>query len=457
LPCALALAALLLPPFNALTGVEVAFAWTTNGGLLLALVVATLVVGLLAGSYPALALSCYRPLQVLRGQLETGARGRRVRQVLVVTQFALTAALLFATGMVMRQLEYIQTRDLGFATERVVAFDLAGDASRAAALRAALGQHPEVQHVAFATGVPGTRLGFFGTSYDNFERDGERIRLGNAYVDTAFAETVGLTRVAGRFVRAGDEPADPEASQPSEAVVLNETAAERLGWVPAAEAVGETFSYYEGDMRIVGVVEDFHFRSLHHRIEPLMLHYRPAARHGMAVVRLRADVPLGDALDRLEAAWGRVMPHLPFEPRFADDAIEAQYRAEERAATLVAAFAVVAVVLACLGLVGLATYAAARRTKEISVRKVLGASATQIVVLLGRQFAALVAVALVVGAPVALYGVTRWLEGFAYRAPLSPLTFAGAAGLVLAIALLSVGVQTLRAARTDPAEALRAE
>ena len=458
LPCALGLAMLLLPSLSALTGADLTLAWAGDGPLLLALVAATLGVGLLAGSYPALVLSRYRPLQVLRGQLETGARGRRVRQALVVTQFALTAALLFATGMVLRQLDFLQTRDLGFEDEEVVAFELVDQAARAraGALRQAFAGTPGVRHASLSAGLPGAEAGFFGRVASSIERGDGRVTLHHGYVDTTYAETLGLRLVAGRFLRPGDAPADPEARATNEPVVLNEAAAEALGWHPARTAVGETLSYFEGEKPIVGVVADFHYRSLHHRIDPLALHYVPRYADRVLAVRLAPGAGRR-ALDRLEAAWADVTPHLPFEPRFLDADLDAQYRAEARAARLVTAFAAVAVVLACLGLVGLATYAAARRRKEISIRKVLGASAAQIVALLGRQFAALVLGALVLGAPVALYGVTRWLEGFAYHAPLSPVPFAWAGGLVLAVALLSVGVQTLRAARTDPARTLRAE
>jgi putative ABC transport system permease protein len=467
-PVALALVALAVPSFNALTGAEVVL--EAGAAPLVGVVVgAALVVGLVAGSYPAVALSRYRPLQMIRGQLDTGAQGRRVRQGLVVVQFALTAALLFATGMVLRQLDYLQARDLGFEEEQVVGLELADETvrERAAAVRDAFAAVPGVEHVTLAAGLPGSDVGYFGRIASSIERDGKHISLHHGYVDAAYAEALGLRLVAGRLLRPGDAASERVEGKTNEPILLNETAARAFGWDPPAEAVGQTLSYFRGDKPVVGVVEDFHYASLHHAIEPLALHVTPQFADRVVAVRLRAggtgaggEDGGGDVratLARLEAAWDDVAPHLPFEPRFLDATVDAQYRAEERAARLVTAFAAVAVVLACLGLFGLATYAAARRTKEISIRKVLGATTRQVVTLLSKEFAALVALALLLGAPLAFYGVTQWLDGFAYRAPLSPASFLLAGALAMAVALASVGVQTVRAARLDPARALRSE
>ena len=459
-PLTLVLVQAALPYFNTLTDVSVALSWTADAPILGAVLGVALGTGILAGTYPALVLSGYRPLQVLRQRSATGEQGKRIRQGLVVMQFALTAALLFATGMVLRQLDFLQTHNPGFAEERVVALPLSSESvrERAEVLRTSVASLTGVERVTLTSGLPGSRIGYFGRTGSAIEWNGEDITIQHGYVDTTFAQTLDLTLVAGRFLRAGDAPQQDGSTGGStaEPVVLNETAAEALGWVPAHTAVGGTLSYFRGDKPIVGVVKDFHFRSLHHRVEPLAMHYIPQYANRVLAVRLSAGTASA-TLDRVEAAWDEVAPAMPFEPRFLDAAIDQQYRAEQRAAHLITAFSAVAILLACLGLFGLATYAAERRTKEIGIRKAIGATTRQLVARLTREFAVLVALALVLGLPVALYAVGQWLDGFAYQAPFTLGTFAWTAGVLMATALLTASVQTIRAARLDPAETLRSE
>jgi putative ABC transport system permease protein len=265
--------------------------------------------------------------------------------------------------------------------------------------------------------------------------------------DSAFVETLGLRLVAGRSF-------GPPAGRAE--VLINESAARELGWSPD-EAVGKPFRPGgEGDGVVVGVVEDFHLTSLREAIMPVVITIDDQDDRGQVAVKLAAD-GIQAGMDHVRQALGALAPEAALEYQFLDDAFDAMYRSEERLSQIFTAFAGIAILIACLGLLGLAAYAAQRRTKEIGIRKALGASLTSIIGLLSKEFAALVAVALVIGMPVAYWAMQRWLEDFAFRTSVSGWTFVGTALVALVIAGASVSVHAIRAARTDPAKALRSE
>jgi putative ABC transport system permease protein len=334
---------------------------------------------------------------------------------------------------------------------------------RAGDLAARLRSAPGVEAVSVASAVPGRFMINLGLEPTNFsseaaittEEAGGYVSFSPAQVDAAYLQALGLEVVAGRGFT------EEDAERPGTPVyVLNEAAARALGWTPE-EAVGKPFSIGSGQPEgaVIGVVRDFHVRSMHQAIPAVSLQLHAPTTWGSGntlVARLSAD-GIRTGMEQVKARLAEVAPEVPFEYTFLDDTFDAMYRAEERLGHVFGLFAAVAIAVACLGLFGLATYAAETRTKEIGIRKALGASAAQVVQLLTREFAALVAVAFVLGVPAAYVAMAQWLEAFAYRVALGPSFFAGAGALALVVALATVGTQALRAARTDPARALRSE
>ena len=470
---ALGLVALARPAFLALTGNALSFgllrqpaAWAG----LIALVGTTAVV---AGAYPAVVLSGFRPARVLRGAF-VGGGGARLRKGLVVFQFSVTIALAAAAAIAFQQLHYVRTAPLGFDEEQVVTLRLPG--GEWGPLKAALEARPEVVGVTGASSRPG--FGMTGqlpyeAAGSRAER-GESDRLGTEFVDYGFIEMLGLEVVAGRGFSpafASDVGVRPDETPylhlQDRGFVLNETAVRRLGWTDE-EAVGQPlrlYAYENGtyftDIRgtVVGVVADYHGGSFESEIDPLVLSLTEGP-FGNAPAWGLVKVRPGDAaatLASLRAVWDDVLPEAPFEAAFLDADLDGRYEAQARTGSVVAAFAVLGGVIACLGLFGLAAHAAEQRRREVGIRKALGASVQSLVGLLTRDFVALVAVAALIAVPAAWWAASRWLEGFVYRIEIGPLPFVGMGVAVIAVALLTVGGQAYRAATSDPVRALRSE
>ncbi len=451
---ALAVVALGLPAFNAFfeKGVSLsslgAGEWALGAGLVL-------LTGLLAGSYPAVVLARMRPTSVLKGVSIQGRGGTRVRQALVVFQFAVTAVLLAGTAVVAQQLDASRTRDLGFEGDRVVLFDLGADRlrQRGGVLKESIAALPGVSRVSLTTGVPGRlELATSVSPPTTLDDSSDDLTLTSLQADADLPAAFGLTMAAGSWL-ADDTGYD-------EAVVLNETAARQLGLMTTdpAEAVGQHIGYaYSGTtIEVAGVVRDFHFEGPRDEIRPLVVH---AMSEHVNTLLLAVQLASADArtLDAVEGVWDRVVPEYAFAPEFADEVFAEELREDRRLGQLFGAFGLVAVVLAGLGVFGLAAHAAERRTKEIGVRKVLGASVTDVVVLLSTEFTVLVLVAFVVAAPLAFVAMHQWLEGFAYRVPLGPGVFAVAGLLALVVGFLTVSSQALRAASINPVDAFHSE
>ena len=458
----LALAAVALPAFNGTFGTDLALG-ALDGPFLVGLGGAVLAVGLLAGAYPALFLSAFDPGRVLRGGAASQAAGEAflsrtwLRRGLVVFQFTAAVLLLIGTGAVAGQLDYVRSKPLGLEPDGLVVVPITDPtlASQSAVVKRAFLQSPHVVGAAGAAGVP-PRFWFGMRMSPDLAREDLAVNYSVVDGDADYADVVGLTLAAGRWY-------SDDASDAARATVVNEAFADALGWTPA-EAVGrEVTTTSAGPTEIVGVVRDFHFSSLREPVGPVVL--GPTRDDGMSmgtddygevVVRL-APGHEAEGLTGLRATWADLAGEAPFEPRFVADDFAELSAGEERLARTFGLFALVAVLIAALGLVGLAAYTAERRRKEVGIRRALGASVAGLVGLLSREYLALVAVAALLATPVAVVLVGRWLEGFAYRAPLSPLVVVGAAVAVLALALASVGVQALRAARRDPVRALRSE
>lgn len=446
----------LLPLFNQVSGKELALHPLRDAGVVLALVGIALGAGLLAGLYPAFVLSAFQPVEVLKGQMATGARGLWMRRALVVTQFAISMILLVGTGVVFNQLRYMQHRDLGFRGAQVVVLPIETEAMRQRypALREELLQHPGIEQVAAAGGVPGR----FDSDTIFRPEGGQEEDLRSfkvVSISEDYLETLQIPLVAGRsFSR--DFPADS-----SQAYLLNETAVRMMGWTPE-EAIGKRVSWVarnddasDETRTVVGVVRDFHLESLQTEIRGMLMFLDPNEASNV-VVRLEPEnVP--ETLALLERTWATYEPAYPFRYFFLDQDFGRLYERERRLGNIFTGFTVLAVLIACLGLFGLASFITQQRTKEIGVRKVLGASVTQVLLLLSREFMRMVLAAAVVAFPVAWFVMDRWLSDFAYRTRLGWEVFALTALAALAIAWLTVSYQTLKAALADPVKSLRYE
>jgi putative ABC transport system permease protein len=404
-------------------------------------------------------LSRFVPTETLRGRASSSRGSARLRQGLVVAQFAISIALIAGTGVVSQQVAYLQSTGLGFEDDNVVVVDrvrtIGGPIQSMADYRAFQDRLETFkQEVEQQTGVVEATSGFSlpGTTFINsmwpLDRpEAEPQNFDYTFVGYDYVETLDLNLAAGRdFSR--------EVASDTAAVLLNETGAREFGLSPE-EAVGESVMRGDMPLEIIGVVEDFHYASLRETIGPVILLHEALRAPQYVAVRTEPG-QAADVLDGLRATWAE-FSDLPIEYSFLADDLAAQYRTEARLEQLFTTFAGLAILIACLGLFGLAAYTAQQRTKEIGIRKALGATVTGLVGLLSKDFLKLVGVAFVVAVPAAYWAMSQWLQGFAYRIDLGVGVFLLAGGLALTVALLTVSYQALRAARTDPVHALQNE
>ncbi len=445
---AVAASELLLPWFNAAFGLDLAMDFTDPllAGAVCGLL---LLVGLLAGSYPAFLLSGFVPVRVLKGRFSQQAADVFIRKGLVVFQFGISAMLIIATLLIGKQLDFMRQKDLGFQAEQVLLVPINNPEMRRQqeTFIARVRQETGVVKAAAMSGHPG---GFHDAMSFTIAGKDENFRMRTVYTDFDYVETLGLEIVAGRnFLR-------DFATDKAHAVLLNEAAVKMLGWTNA-EVLGKEMRRTMFDTtrcQVVGVVRDFHFSSLKEAIDPLLISMRPRAN----VFALKIEpARLQAALAATQKHWEAISPAYPFEFTFLDETFSRLYQQEQSESKLFAIFAVIAIVIACLGIFALASYAAEERTKEIGVRKVLGASVGNVFNLLSKEFVRLVVIANFIAWPFAWLAMNQWLKDFAYRTTMDWQLFALAGGLVLLIALLTVSAQALKAALANPVEALRYE
>jgi putative ABC transport system permease protein len=473
---ALALVELLMPGFANFLDADMSVAYFGSGGVLLPVLALVLVVGVLGGLYPAFFLSRFQPASVLKANKSSAeaAGTGRLRAVLVVGQFAVSIALIICTAVVYAQTVYARTVDPGYKRDHILQVTELG--------RFQLYDRGEAiaQLTRRVSGVDAVGRTTIGVATQNNSNTGvkvpgqaEPVTIGQYGVDPGFKDAMGLTLVAGRWFEENrplddttlPNPPDPAAeralAQRGANVVINELAAHRLGFRNAADAVGKTFAAglvpNEAGLvpaTVVGVVRDSRFRSIREPIDPIMFQSARAGHTDM-VVRFHGDPAAVRA--GVEQAWKKVVPDVPFNAKFSDDIMVELYKAEDARAKTFAAFALLAVIVACLGLFGLASFTAERRTKEIGIRKVLGARTRDIVRLLVWQFSKPVIVANIIAWPVAWWVMRGWLNGFDARIGLGPSPFLLAGGVALAIAIGTVAGHAFRIARANPIHALRYE
>ena len=457
LVASLIFAQLLLPYFQQLAQREFTLDYLGEPWAIGSIVLLSVLVSLLAGAYPALVLSAFRPARVLKGKLSSMGAGGRLRQGLVVFQFAVSVFLIIGTLIIFRQLQFIQQRSLGYDKEHLLALPLDKIVyDQYDALKAELEKQSAIEAVTAATETLTNIRGGYGLTLAEAPDEFMMGTTGLA-VHQDFLTTTELTLLAGSdFTSADVEAATRENDDDrTYAILINETAARALGFSPE-EAMNQRITMIAQPSVLRGVVEDFHFKSLHTTIEPLVIFLAPE-QSNTVLVRLASESNVSAALTAVESAWNKVVKHRPFEATFLDDEFDALYTAEQQAGQLFTVFAIVAIFIACLGLFGLTAFTTVQRAKEIGIRKVLGASVSSIVVLLSRDITKLVLVALLVALPVSYFLMERWLTSFAYHinVPVVGLVIAGLAALL--IAWLTVGYQAARAATDNPADALQNE
>jgi putative ABC transport system permease protein len=453
---ALGLAELLLARFNQISGKTLELSLFEPVWLMPFLGALTLFVGLAAGSYPALYLANFQPVRVMKGKLAAGMKSRGLRNTLVVFQFAISIGLIVCTAVVHQQMQFLREADYGFNREGVVVISNENQrlGKKTEVFRDKIKSHPEVIGATISTALP--PYWGFQDYYKVPGKSEEQFDLISYMTDENFLTTLGIELIQGRgFSKEFNE---------TKSVILNESAVRNFGF---DDPIGATIFYpsggggnNNGEFEVIGVVKDFNFAALYVPIASFALFHQSSESYSLpnsyVAVRLQ-ESDLQNTLGKFGTEWQALAPASPFEYSFLDQNFEAQYRAEQRLGQLFWIFGGLAVFIACLGLLGLASFTAEKRTKEIGIRKVLGASAPKLIYMLSKEFTRWVLAANLIAWPIAFYLMNSWLENFAYKTTIGWEIFLLAGGSALVIALLTVGTQAIRAATANPVDTLRYE
>jgi putative ABC transport system permease protein len=411
----------------------------------------TFILGIAVAIYPAMFLASYQPVKVLKGSLSMGSRGASLRKVLVVCQFTISLMLIVGTIMVYRQLNFMKNQQLGFEKEQMLVLPVRGTsiADNYEQIKNEFQRHSSILKATSTASIPGREMDNFSTSLRKVTDDKSQSMF-YLFVDADFLETYGIEMVAGR-------PFDKQVKTDAESgFLINEMAVKALGWANPEEAIGKQLAAGFGrNGEIIGVYKDFHYRSLQTSIEPLVMAINPN-RFRYISLQLKTD-DIASTMAFVEQKWKELFPQNPYEYAFLDVEFNKQYEADEKTGQTFLVFTGIAIFIACLGLFGLATFIAQQRTKEIGVRKVLGASVSSIVALLSKDFVKLVLVSFVIATPLSYLLISKWLENFASRIAIGWVTFATAGITILLIALLTVSFQSVKAALANPVKNLRTE
>lgn len=446
---ALLFVGLLKPAFDTFVEKDLSIPYGAFFVILILLGTAVLV-GLFAGSYPAFFLSSFQPIKVLKGRFKANPQSAWLRKGLVVVQFSISIILIIGTFIIIKQMEFTREKKLGYDKEHVVLVRInnSGIRTNRERFKTMLEQESDITNIAAMSGEPG---GF----HDRFTMDIEGKKEENwqfrtVFTDFDYFKTLGMKLVAGRdFSR-------DFGTDTTQAAIVNETAVKQLGWTNE-EALGKniTITLREtAPRKIVGVVQDFHFSSLKDKIDPMVIAI--AKDNRVLALKIKPGNPQ-QAIRKIEKAWLAVAPQYPFEYTFLDQVYDNLYKSEQKQMSVFTVFAFIAICIACLGLFGLAAFTAEQRTKEMSVRKVLGADVSSIVLLLSKDFVKLVLVALLIASPVAWYVMHKWLEDFEYSIAIQPQSFLLAGLCAMVIALLTVSYHAIKTAYSNPVKTLRNE
>lgn len=408
------------------------------------------IIGMIAGSIPSAYLSKFQPIQPLKGAFTAGL-GISLRQVLVVLQFSLSVVLIIGTLVVSQQMNFIQNKNLGFEKSQLISvrmrFNLRDNPE---VMKADLQKEKSVASASLSTNnLIDVNNGTHSIKWEG-QKEGDTFLIGLANVDSDYLKTTGMKLIAGRDF-------DPKisADTAASAFIVNESAVKRMGWTPK-QALGKSFTIWEYKGQIVGVIKDFHFRKLNAAIEPFVLYSKPKDGFYDLLVKTYPN-QTREVISAIENTYKKYEKQTAVDYQFVDEALNRQYVSEQRTGRIIQYFSILAILISCFGLFGLVTFSAEQRTKEIGIRKVLGASVAGIIALLSKDFLKLVLIAIVIASPVAWYATGAWLREFAYKIDIEWWIFALASAIAVGIALLTVSFQSIKAALTNPVKSLRSE
>lgn len=441
----------ILPSLNSFTEKDIPISVFLNPQLIFMLIGFALVVGITAGSYPAFYISGFRPAHLLVNR-QSGSSGRAfMRKGLVVLQFVLSFFLIVASLTVYQQYNFMRDTDMGFNKNNLVVLKLRGEMSkRLETTKQIFSNHPNILSASLGYGLPGEA--YAGETIMD-KATSKKYGVSMLFADHDYMKTLGLELLAGRGFHT-DSPSDE-----SQAFVLSETAAKMLGYNNPEDALGHELDWElsnEDSLKrgeVIGVVKDIQLNSMRESVAPVVLHIYPFAYSTMMLRINPDDVPA--TMAHLEKAWNTFSPEWPFEYKFLDENFDKMYKSEEKLATLFMYFAVFTIFVACLGLFGLVVYNTSQKYKEISIRKVLGAKEENLVVQLAKDYVLLLSIAFLISIPFSYYAAWQWLQKFAYRIPITPMLFIKAGLFIMIISLFTVGLQSFKAARANPVDALK--
>ena len=449
---ALGIVELCLPWLNSFAGKEIDFNLFTDYWLLALLLLLPLLIGLLAGLYPALYLSHFQAATVLKGALSSSSKNPMLRKALVIVQFSVSIILIIATGIIFQQLMYIQNKDLGFDKDQLVILDENEDLrEQMDAFKAELMKSSAIKGVGRSRLIPTEQLlnsmGAQVIKGDSMAPTSASIKF--VTVDHDLFDVYNMKIVAGRNF------SKEYRSDDTAAYVLNEAAVRMIGWKDPQQAINQSFKYGDNTGRIVGVVRDINFESLHKEISPMVFMISGWGNYRKTSIKIGGDTEA--ALAHIEDTWNKFLPNYPFEYEFLDQLYGQAYEAEQKKGKIFTIFSCMAIFIACLGLFGLASYTTVQRRKEIGIRKVFGAPISSIVTLLSKDFMLLVLFANILAWPIAWYAMRKWLNDFAYRIDMGTDIFILAAVLAFIIAMATISFQAIKAASSDPVKSIRTE
>jgi len=448
---------LLLPPFNNLADKQIGMAVLWSPFSLLFSLSVIICISLLAGSYPALVLAGLQPVKVLKGVFKNTGSALWLRKSLIVFQFVISSFLIISTFIIQKQLYFIQHKKLGYDREHVVVLPMDQKIlSNIQSVKTQLKAIPGVENIARAVNAPTDIKGGYNMRSDAMPEDAQVMVNGNP-VDEGFVKTTGLQILTGTDFTEQDVKDVVDAKEQKDKIyhfILNESAAKALGWTPGEAINKKMFLGNHRPGRVKAVVKDFHFTSLHKAIRPLILFNDTWS--SVLLVKVSGN-NLPQTIASLQATWKTAVPHRPFDYHFLDDDYNKLYRSELRTGKVLNIFAMIAVLLAAAGLFGLSAYATQQRTKEIGIRKVLGAGIFSLVALLTKDFAKMVALASIMAFPVAWYLMHKWLQDFTYRIDIGWWIFAAAGLLMVCIAVVTVSLQAIKTAMINPVKSLKTE
>jgi len=434
----------ILPAFSSLIGKELSADAFLNMKLILCIVGITLLVGIISGSYPALFISSFQPVSILKGNLKHNSKGALLfRNALVVIQFAISIIMIVSTITLYNQLNYIRDRKLGYDRDHIITFNSRG--IKIETFKNELLNNPGILKVSGSTGLP-TNIGWSNIPAWEGKNPDDNPFFYRLNVDYDFLDIYGLEMVKGRKF-------SQELGDKGNAYILNETAVKRLGF---DEPIGQRFGFWRITGTVIGVIKDFHFESLHKPITPLGIGVYDRQDFWIVSVKINSQ-NMSSTIQYIEDTWEKLLPDYPFEFFFIDERLNAMYQSERKMAESFNYFTLIAIFIACLGLFGLTSFIAEQKTREIGIRKVLGASVSKIIVMLSKEFIRWIILSAVIAFPVSWYAMDRWLQNFAYRTNLGFEVFTASIVIAFLIAQLTVSYHSIKAATADPVDSLKYE